>query len=79
MNTDPILYKYNTLVANFQIAQNMAMTALQNKNMKQAEFYNNKAQKYLQMANYYLNLIMSSNNQVEVEFGKKTKRKVIKK
>ena len=79
MNTDPILYKYNTLVANFQIAQNMAMTALQNKNMKQAEFYKNKKKKNLKIANYYLNLIMSSNNQVEVEFGKKTKRKVIKK
>ena len=76
---DPLLHKYNTAVANFQIAQNMVSTALQNKNMKQAEFYQKSAQKYLQLANYYFGLIQNIKNPVEFEFGRYSKSKVIKK
>lgn len=75
MNQDPLIYKYNTAVANFQIAQNMVSTALQNKNMKQAEFYQESAQKYLQLANYYFGLIQNMKSPVEFEFGRYSKKK----
>ena len=74
---DPLIYKYNTAIANFQIAQNMVSTALQTKNMKQAEFYQKNAQKYLQLANYYFGLIQNMKNPIEFEFGRYSKGIVI--
>ena len=43
--------------------------------MKQAEFYQESAQKYLQLANYYFGLIQNMKSPVEFEFGRYSKKK----
>lgn len=72
---DPILQQYHIAAANFQIAQAQAVAALNSGNIQSAEFHNRVAQKHLERANYYYSLLPISENQIEFEFGKRSKSK----
>ena len=70
LSENPILDNYNTSYANFLINQNQAQTAINNGNYNSAAFYQNRAKIYFDQANYWLSLLVQSE---EFEFGRKSK------
>lgn len=73
---DPIIYKYETAIANFNIAQGLISQFFAEGNFEQVDFYQRNAEKYLQQAAYYGGLIRHMNNPpIEFEFGKRKTRR----
>ena len=72
---DPIVYKYETAIANFNIAQGLINQFFAEGNLAQVDFYQRNAEKYLQEIAYYGDLIQHMRNPpIEFEFGKRRTR-----